>query len=231
MLRFRYSVITARMLSAPRPASRELFIKMGNARPLMWRSAPAAACAVWHVPLEWSGLTRSLTNAICAMVVRAGRPASSPVLPMLSRPISIWRPAGPGRERQGLPPWEVEDDRVDAGLCLGCLSCSNVCPSQNITRVEASGKRTIHWKRCKEECDLCVEFCPAKALTLVAWDESVPEGEVSFDLVACKICGSRYATEPMLKRIESTLPAEAQKDASGLRMDPDLSGMQAQYRS
>lgn len=106
--------------------------------------------------------------------------------------------------------------RVDAGLCLGCLSCSNVCPSQNITRVEASGKRTIHWKRCKEECDLCVEFCPAKALTLVAWDESVPEGEVSFDLVACKICGSRYATEPMLKRIESTLPAEAQKDASGL---------------
>jgi Pyruvate/2-oxoacid:ferredoxin oxidoreductase delta subunit len=107
--------------------------------------------------------------------------------------------------------------RVDSSLCLGCLSCSNVCPSQNITRTEDSGKRTIHWKRCKEECDLCVEFCPAKALTLVAWDERVPEGEVSFDLVACKICGSRYATEAMLKRIESTLPAEAQKDASGLQ--------------
>ncbi|MCU0637729.1 MAG: 4Fe-4S dicluster domain-containing protein [Methanothrix sp.] len=107
--------------------------------------------------------------------------------------------------------------RVDASLCLGCMSCSNVCPSQNITRIEESAKRTIHWKRCKEECDLCVELCPAKALTLVAWDESMPEGEVSFDLVACKICGTRYATEPMLKRIESTLPAEAQKDYSGLQ--------------
>jgi ferredoxin len=106
--------------------------------------------------------------------------------------------------------------RVDVGLCLGCKSCSNVCPSQNIVRVENEKTRSIHWKRCKDECDLCVEFCPAKALTLVPFDESVPEPEVSFDLVACKICGSRYATEPMLKRIESALPADSQKDSEGL---------------
>jgi Pyruvate/2-oxoacid:ferredoxin oxidoreductase delta subunit len=105
---------------------------------------------------------------------------------------------------------------VDASLCLGCKSCSNVCPSQNIVRTETEKTRSIHWKRCKEECDLCVEFCPAKALTLVPFDESVPEPEVSFDLVACKICGSRYATEPMLWRIESALPADSQKDSEGL---------------
>ena len=106
--------------------------------------------------------------------------------------------------------------RVDTGQCLGCHSCSNVCPSLNIIRSETDGKRTVQWKRCKEECDLCVKMCPTKALTLMPWDETEPEGEVSFDLVACKICGSRYATEPMLLRIESSLPAEIQKDATGL---------------
>lgn len=106
--------------------------------------------------------------------------------------------------------------RVDLGLCLGCVSCSNVCPSQNIVQTETSDERIIRWKRCREECDLCVEFCPARALSLVPFDEAVPEPEASFDLVACKICGSRYATEPMLRRIEAALPADSQKDSMGL---------------
>jgi len=106
--------------------------------------------------------------------------------------------------------------KVDADLCLGCRSCSNVCPSQKIVRTDTGEMRSLHWKRCKEECDLCVEFCPAKALALVPYDESVPEPDVSFELVACKICQSRYATEPMLKRIESVLPDNMQKDSDGL---------------
>lgn len=106
--------------------------------------------------------------------------------------------------------------KVDTSLCLGCKSCSNVCPSQNIVFTETEEKRTVHWKRCKEECDLCVEFCPGHALTLVAFDECIPEPDVSFDMVACKICGSRYATEPMLRRIESVIPANLQKDSEGL---------------
>jgi len=106
--------------------------------------------------------------------------------------------------------------KVDAGLCLGCLSCSNVCPSQKIIYTETGEVRCIHWKRCNEECDLCVKFCPSRALTLVPYDESVHEPDVCFDLVACKICQLRYATEPMLRRIESTLPADIQKDSEGL---------------
>lgn len=106
--------------------------------------------------------------------------------------------------------------KVDAALCLGCLSCSNVCPSQNITRSELSGRRTVHWKRCREECDLCVEFCPAKALKLVPFDENVPEPEVTLELVPCRICGARYATEPMLKRVEASLPENVQRDSEGL---------------
>ena len=105
--------------------------------------------------------------------------------------------------------------KVDANKCLGCFSCSNVCPSQNITRTETPELRCVHWKRCKEECDLCVEFCPAKALTLVPYDESCLEPALTFDLVACKICGSRYATEPMLKRIDQT-------DGSGKKQKESL---------
>ncbi len=106
--------------------------------------------------------------------------------------------------------------KVDESKCLGCFACSNVCPSQNITREETAESRLIHWKRCKEECDLCVEFCPAKALTLVPFDERSNEPEIILKLVSCKICGTRYATEPMLKRIEASLPQELQKDSSGL---------------
>jgi len=106
--------------------------------------------------------------------------------------------------------------KVDASKCLGCFSCSNVCPNQNIVREETPEKRSIHWKRCKEECDLCVEFCPAKALTLVPFDPDSVEPTVTFDLVPCKICGTRYATEPMLRYIEKALPPDLQKDSTGL---------------
>lgn len=64
--------------------------------------------------------------------------------------------------------------RVDSSLCLGCRSCFNVCPSQNIIRSEANGRATVHWKSCKEECDLCVKMCPSKALSLVSGDEAEP---------------------------------------------------------
>jgi Pyruvate/2-oxoacid:ferredoxin oxidoreductase delta subunit len=106
--------------------------------------------------------------------------------------------------------------KVDATKCLGCFSCSNVCPSKNITCEETAERRSIHWKRCKEECDLCVEFCPAKALTLVPFDQYIEEPTMTYDLVACKICGARYATEPMLRRIESSLPQNLQVDSTGL---------------
>lgn len=106
--------------------------------------------------------------------------------------------------------------KVDLSLCLGCQACSNVCPSQNVVRTDTGDSRTIHWKRCKEECDLCVEFCPAKALALVPYDESIPEPEISFELVECRVCKSPYATLPSLMKIEASLPPGLQEDASGL---------------
>jgi ferredoxin len=106
--------------------------------------------------------------------------------------------------------------KANISLCLGCQSCYNICPSQKIIRSEAKERIMVHWKRCKEKCDLCVKACPTGALSLAAWDETVPEDEAFFDQVSCKICGSLYATEPMLKMIEASLPAEIQRDATGL---------------
>ncbi|OPY51156.1 MAG: Ferredoxin [Methanosaeta sp. PtaU1.Bin112] len=106
--------------------------------------------------------------------------------------------------------------RVESSLCLGCQSCSNVCPSQKIVRTEEDGRISISWKSCNEQCDLCLKACPTKALSLAAHEEAAPECEASFDMAVCKICRSRYATEPMLKMIESSLPSEIQKDMTGL---------------
>jgi Pyruvate/2-oxoacid:ferredoxin oxidoreductase delta subunit len=106
---------------------------------------------------------------------------------------------------------------VDLSKCLGCFACSNICPNQFIIREETEGKRrTIRWSKCKEECDICVEFCPAKALTLVPYSDTTPEiVEVSFDLIPCQVCGKGFATDPLLRRIQETIPANLQKDSSG----------------
>lgn len=108
--------------------------------------------------------------------------------------------------------------KIDASLCLGCKSCSNVCPSQNIIVSDEDGRRRIRWKSCKEDCDLCTKVCPTGAISLVPGDETVADhdGEIAFDLAACKTCGSRYAAEPMLRWIESSLPIHIQRDATGL---------------
>lgn len=107
--------------------------------------------------------------------------------------------------------------KVDASKCLGCFACSNICPNQFITREEEEGnRRTVRWSKCKEECDICVEFCPAKALTLVPYSDSTPElVEVSFDLVPCEVCKKGFATEPLLKRIREAIPPNLQTDSNG----------------
>jgi Pyruvate/2-oxoacid:ferredoxin oxidoreductase delta subunit len=103
--------------------------------------------------------------------------------------------------------------KVNVDNCLGCSSCSNVCPNKFIILDDCDGKRIISFKKCAEECDLCVEFCPAKALTLVPESD---ESTLIFELFPCMVCGSRYATKQMLERIEFTLPANLQKDSTGL---------------
>lgn len=100
---------------------------------------------------------------------------------------------------------------VDKDRCIGCSACSNVCPNKNITR-EDSPVRTIRWASCNQECDLCVEFCPQKALKLVPeCDETV----LTFSMMPCRICGRSFATQSMVMRVLSAIPQRLQCDSSG----------------
>jgi formate hydrogenlyase subunit 6/NADH:ubiquinone oxidoreductase subunit I len=101
---------------------------------------------------------------------------------------------------------------LDSARCIGCCSCSNVCPSKNITREDAGARRIIRYKACEEFCDVCVESCPGKALKLAAQGEDV---EVVFDMVRCEVCGEPYATDKMIERIKTTIPPEQQVDSAG----------------
>ncbi|HWQ18863.1 MAG TPA: 4Fe-4S binding protein [Methanotrichaceae archaeon] len=101
---------------------------------------------------------------------------------------------------------------LDSTKCIGCCSCSNVCPSKNITREDVGARRIIRYKACQEFCDICVESCPGKALKLAAQGEDV---EIAFDMVRCEVCGAPYATEKMLDRIRTSIPADQQVDSTG----------------
>ena len=103
---------------------------------------------------------------------------------------------------------------VDASKCIGCSSCSNVCPSKIITATEDGMKKTIHFGPCEEYCDICVESCPEKALSLVPKETDT---KITLDLVPCRVCGKGFATEPMLKRVESSIPEQLQMNAEGVR--------------
>jgi len=100
----------------------------------------------------------------------------------------------------------------DKDKCIGCAACSNVCPNHFTTR-EDGLVRTIRWSKCTEECDLCVEFCPEKALSLVP---ECDETEIVHEFVRCKTCGRGFATERMMDRIASTVPPHLLIDSSGL---------------
>lgn len=54
-----------------------------------------------------------------------------------------------------------------ASRCIGCLSCVQNCPNQEVTeeKTEENGLE-IHWGRCRSENLKWVEVCPTKALSV-----------------------------------------------------------------
>ncbi|MGE5543345.1 MAG: ferredoxin family protein [Bacillota bacterium] len=54
---------------------------------------------------------------------------------------------------------------VDEDLCVGEGDCEEVCPAEpNVFEVDEKAK-VVHPEACIE-CELCVDNCPAEAITL-----------------------------------------------------------------
>ncbi len=51
--------------------------------------------------------------------------------------------------------------KLDAGLCVACGNCADVCPQDAITIVDVC---TIDESVCVE-CGLCIDECPSGALS------------------------------------------------------------------
>lgn len=64
--------------------------------------------------------------------------------------------------------------------CIGCETCQNVCPCDNIT---FSGKRPVWNHRC-EGCNACVVYCPTKAIQF-----KTPEAYAKLDNIIAKRLG------------------------------------------
>jgi 4Fe-4S ferredoxin len=73
---------------------------------------------------------------------------------------------------------------VDPDICLHCLACHEGCP-QEAVRVEPYflGSVTIRSELCPDDCSLCIDACPTKAIERT-------EGRVEVARKSCLYCGA-----------------------------------------
>jgi len=76
--------------------------------------------------------------------------------------------ADPGSTRKNKTGgWRTFIPRTDYNTCIGCGTCSRVCPEYCIkmTVVEGKNKPITDYDYCKG-CGVCAEECPVKAITM-----------------------------------------------------------------
>ncbi len=80
---------------------------------------------------------------------------------------------------------EIEDVNVDRKLCIFCKKCESACPQDavNVTR-PFIGSVELNAKSCPEGCQVCVDICPSKTISL---DNN---GKPTIDERFCIYCGA-----------------------------------------
>lgn len=112
--------------------------------------------------------------------------------------------------------------------CIGCWACTHVCPADLITFADENHRRKLRFARiCREEdCTLCADVCPEKAITLTSAEEAREEAYLTatFDLIGCQQCGAPFTTARIVAKLVDSVPEEVQTDAAELswvRLCPD----------
>ena len=99
--------------------------------------------------------------------------------------------------------------KLDQDKCIGCQACSHACPAGLIRFSDHQMERTIQFARtCAEDCHRCAEVCSEEAISLPTVLKAV-EGffTTSFPLMQCAGCGSAFATQKMIKKLRTSIPA------------------------
>jgi len=63
--------------------------------------------------------------------------------------------------------WRTFIPRTDYNICIGCGTCSRVCPEYCIKMTDIEGKKkpVNDYDYCKG-CGICAEECPVKAIRM-----------------------------------------------------------------
>jgi len=96
---------------------------------------------------------------------------------------------------------------IDHDKCIGCGTCTRVCPANAVTMHDEEGYRIVRmfWGRCIF-CARCADSCPEGAITmtkefeLTADDPEELVQEVRLKMAQCPVCGAYFDTERRIKR-------------------------------
>ncbi len=75
------------------------------------------------------------------------------------------RPSSTIRNKTG--GWRTYIPKTDYNKCIGCGTCSRVCPEKAVTMEAGDGKQKpkTNYDFCKG-CGLCASECPVKAISM-----------------------------------------------------------------
>jgi len=63
--------------------------------------------------------------------------------------------------------WRTFRPEINLDICIGCATCTKVCPEGTINMINLSGKSKaqINYDYCKG-CGLCAAECPVRAIIM-----------------------------------------------------------------